>query len=210
MAEHTPHIPLALNSTGSFAAEYFDRLYAADPDPWDFESSPYETAKYAATLDALPRKYYGAGLELGCSIGVLTRLLSDRCESLLAIDLSEAALDRAKLRCADLPKVRFERRDLSREFPAGSFDLIIVSEVAYYLSPADLHLFYDRLCAAAAPGCHVLLVHYLGATNYPLTADQVHEAFLMQTASRSTTLLACRTAAYRLDLLELGIRSAQG
>ena len=84
MADQTPRIKPSLSATGSLAPQYFERLYAESADPWDFEASPYETAKYAATLAALPRPRYANALELGCSIGVLTRQLAPRCERLLA------------------------------------------------------------------------------------------------------------------------------
>ncbi|MFC7609312.1 SAM-dependent methyltransferase [Teichococcus aestuarii] len=66
--------------TGSLPAAYFEALYAADPDPWRFRDSAYEAGKYAATLAALERPRYGRVLEVGCSIGVLTKQLAGRCD----------------------------------------------------------------------------------------------------------------------------------
>ena len=85
--------------TESIEPAYFDALYAADPDPWRFASSDYEREKYAATLDALPPRRFAAALEVGCSIGVLTRQLAARCDTLLALDVAEAALAQARARC---------------------------------------------------------------------------------------------------------------
>src|SRR4051812_50160637 len=68
----------------SIPARYFDELYAGERDPWEFETSAYEQAKYDATLAALPRPLYRRGLEIGCSIGVLTARLAGRCASLVA------------------------------------------------------------------------------------------------------------------------------
>ena len=103
--------------------ERFDRLYAERPDPWDFETSAYEHAKYDATLAALGDRRYATGLEVGCSIGVLTERLAARCAHLLAVDVAEAALARARERA---PEVTFERRELPAEFPAGPFELIVL------------------------------------------------------------------------------------
>src|ERR1700679_3682540 len=89
--------------------EYFDALYEADPDPWNFAASPYERAKYTLTLNALPKPHYRSALEVGCSIGVLTRSLASRCDAVVAIDAAQAALVEARRRCADLPGVRFEQ-----------------------------------------------------------------------------------------------------
>ena len=117
---------------------YFDDVYRANPDPWGFTTSPYESGKYAATLAALPRPRYANAFEAGCSIGVLTARLAPRCNRLLAIDVSEDALAQARARCAAFPHVRLERRLLPGEFPDadGPFDLILVSEVGYYLAIA--------------------------------------------------------------------------
>jgi len=202
MANQTPRIEPKLSATGSLAPEYFDRLYALNADPWDFEASPYEAAKYAASLAALPRPRYANALELGCSIGVLTRLLAPRCERLLATDVSEAALARARVRCADLPQVTFERREITAEFPNGRFDLILVSEVGYYFSPPDLESLRAQIVTALTPRGHLLLVHYTGETNYPLTADTVHEIFLAAPGRTWLRLKGNRGDSYRLDLLE--------
>jgi predicted TPR repeat methyltransferase len=183
---------------------YFERLYSGNADPWDFATSPYEKRKYAATLEALPRARYRRGLELGCSIGVLTGLLAQRCDSLLASDISAIALERARARCAGLENVRFEQRDFSRSFPEGSFDLIVMSEVGYYLSLPDLEHLRTRIAAALNPNGHLLLVHYTGETNYPLTADAVHETFIARQGPAWTLLSSARVETYRLDLLEAG------
>jgi SAM-dependent methyltransferase len=201
MADQPLPIAPTLSATGSLAPAYFDRLYAQRADPWDFETSPYEAAKYAATLAALPRPRYAHALELGCSIGVLTRALAPRCERLLATDVSEAALAYARARCADRPQVIFERGDVSAEFPPGRFDLILVSEVGYYFSPPDLERLRGQIAAGLAPRGHLLLVHYTGETNYPLSADTVHDTFLAWEGRTWSRVRAYR-GDYRLDLLE--------
>ena len=71
---------------------FFDAAYAWDPDPWRL-SSDYEREKYATTLEALPKQRYESALEVGCSIGILTRELASRCSLLLALDAAQAALD---------------------------------------------------------------------------------------------------------------------
>ncbi len=138
----------------SLTPEYFDDVYRANADPWNFASSPYEAAKYRATLDALPRAKYANAFEAGCSIGVLTAQLAPRCERLLSIDLSDAALAQARERCATLPQVRFERRALPGDFPDadGPFDLILISEVGYYLAMPDLLRLRDQCAHAAGNG----------------------------------------------------------
>lgn len=69
---------------------YFNALYELDPDPWKFASSAYERAKYALTMSALPKQRYRSAFEVGCSIGILTRALSLRCEEVLAVGAARA------------------------------------------------------------------------------------------------------------------------
>ncbi len=188
-------------SKQSLPPAYFQRLYNDSPDPWNFETSPYEAAKYRQTLASLPRPRYSSALEVGCSIGVLTQLLAARCDALLSLDVSEAALEAAARRCAALPNVSFACLHIPHDEPAGQFDLIVVSEVAYYWQPEDL----DRavaLCAAHQdPGAHLLLVHHTPfVPDYPLTGDQVHDRWLSRPEWRS--LDGQRHEGYRLDLLE--------
>ncbi|MBA3650576.1 MAG: class I SAM-dependent methyltransferase [Chthoniobacterales bacterium] len=204
MSEQTPHIEPTLTPSGSLAPAYFHSLYAKQTDPWEFEKSPYEAAKYKATLAALPHARYDQALELGCSIGVLTCQLARRCDHLLAIDVSEAALAQARTRCADLFQVTFEQRDIAHDFPEGrSFDLLILSEVGYYFALPDLEVLRQRIKEALKPGGQLLLVHFTDVTNYPLTADTVHEYFLEWKESGWRLLHSAREKDYRLDLLEV-------
>ena len=192
---------ILMTGDASLPPAYFDRLYADDPDPWRFETSDYERGKYGATLNALPRSRFESALEVGCSIGVLTRLLAARCASLLAVDVAEAALGQARRRCADLSQVRFERMQVPEEFPARSFDLIILSEVLYYLAPEAVDRLAATVRACLAPGGCVVLVHYTQPTNYPLSGDAASDRFIAQSGLPVTR--QSRQLQYRLDLLEL-------
>lgn len=185
---------------GSIAPAYFERLYADDPDPWQFATSPYERAKFAATLAALPRARYGAAFEIGCAGGVLTRQLAERCGRLLAVDVSDDALAQARARCADQPHVAFQRMTVPGEWPDESFALVVLSEVGYYLGDADFERLQARLNASVETGGHLVLVHWTGETDYPHSGDAVHDAVLAQPAWRRAG--GHREADYRLDVLE--------
>ena len=188
-------------SRPSLDAGYFEALYSRSGDPWDFRSSPYERDKYAATLAALPRAHYPAALEVGCSIGVFTRRLAERCGTLLALDASPTALAEARRDCADLSHVAFREATAPRDFPAGTFDLIVLSEVLYYLSPPDLSLLAERCLGALSPQGDIVLCHWLGETDYPLQGDEAAELFIAATRPRLRAAAARREPRYRLDLL---------
>jgi len=153
---------------------YFDEMYQSDPDPWRFESSWYEHRKYALTVAALPDRRYGYAFEPGCSVGVLSSLLARRCDRLLATDIVPAALDRARRRVPDSERVTFELRALPEEWPEGPFDLVVLSEIAYYFDCETLEAIADRLSSTTARGATVVAVHWRGPTNYPLTGDEAH------------------------------------
>lgn len=193
------------NQPHTLPPDYFDKVYQANEDPWNFETSPYERDKYADTLAALPQQQYQRGFEVGCSLGVLTEQLAARCRHLLSIDVAEAPLQRARQRCAHLPQVEFQRMTLPAEFPTGQrFDLVVLSEVGYYWAMPDLEQVVNQLLTALEPGGHLLLVHWTPPVHdYPLTGDEVHEFFLAKTGPEGPLLHlhGHRAAQYRLDLL---------
>lgn len=181
---------------------YFDALYAANADPWHFETSDYERAKYEDTVAALPTPRYASCVELGCSIGVLTERLAARCDAVLGIDMAQAALDQAAARCAALPHVHFVRMRAPDELPDGNFDLILLSEVLYYFDPSRLARLADGLRAIAAPAADLVLVHWLGPTpDYPQTGDTAADGFIAATRDWAPVTRQARRRDYRLDVL---------
>jgi cyclopropane fatty-acyl-phospholipid synthase-like methyltransferase len=181
--------------------DHFEALYTADPDPWNFAASPYERAKYTLTLDAMPKPRSRTALEVGCSIGVLTRLLASRCDSLLAVDAAQAPLVEARRRCADLSNVRFEQMFVPEQWPRGAFDLILLSEVVYYLSREDVGRLATTVTRSLPPDGSVILVHWTGLTDYPLSGDEAVALFIEQMGSVYVIRRADRYAEFRLDVL---------
>ncbi len=57
------------------------------------------------------------------------------------------------------------------------------------------------MAAALLPQGHIVVVHWTGATDYPLSGDQVHEIVRARTAGRCELLAAQRAERYRLDVL---------
>ena len=180
---------------------YFEQLYAADIDPWKFATSDYEREKYAQTLASLPRAHYGRALEIGCSIGVLTRQLAARSQSLLALDAAAGALAQAKTRCASQENVEFAQMFVPVDWPPGEFDLILLSEVVYYLDADDVAALAARVSSSLAASGNVVLVHWTGETNYPLTGDAATELFIERIREIADRVHSERRPEYRLDVL---------
>ena len=187
-----------LNPNASLAGEYFEKLYNSNIDPWNFETSDYEKRKYLATLAAIPQREYPAALEIGCSIGVLTEMLASKCNRLTAMDISKVALEKARLRLDGSSKVEFLHGGVPADFPNDKYDLIVISEVGYYLVMDDLLTLRERVITSLEENGVLVLVHWTHfVVDYPLTGDQVHDYF-MQT---SLELHSCsRTADYRLEV----------
>jgi SAM-dependent methyltransferase len=154
--------------------DYFAQVYAASPDPWGFTTRWYEQRKYALSLAMLPRREYDDAFEPGCSIGVLTGLLAPRCKRLLSWDVSPQAVEEARRRA---PSATVEQRMIPAEWPPGSYDLIVFSEVLYYLGPDDLRRVLELAAGSLKPGGTLLAVHWRHhVADYPLTGDEAHEA----------------------------------
>jgi SAM-dependent methyltransferase len=155
---------------------HFRERYRASPDPYKLAERWYEARKYALTVALLPRERYGTAFEPGCSIGVLTERLSSRCDSLLACDAIPDAVAAAQSRTAGRPGVRVEQRVVPGEWPTGSFDLIVFSEILYYFDDADLSQMLRLGLLALRPGGHLIAVHWRRpAPDHPRGGDDVHE-----------------------------------
>ena len=189
-----------MRKTRTLDRNYFEGLYAACDDPWGFETSPYEQEKYARTLEALGRERVKQALEVGCSIGVLTQRLGERCDHLTATDLSPSALKAASARCAAVRNISFRLVSSAAESFEGRFDLIVLSEVVYYWDRTDLAIVATAIERSLADGGRLLLVHWLGETDYPMSGDEAVSALWSRLASPYLIERTERTADYRLDL----------
>ncbi len=187
--------------TKSRPAAHFQHLYQANPDPWGFKTSAYEQAKYRHTVEALGERRFVFGLEVGCSIGILTQMLAPRCETFLGLDIVEDPLPAARARCADQPQVRFERMQVPLDWPSGAFDLIVFSEVLYFLSAEDIAKCARHVLDTLLPGGAVVLVNWLGQTDDPSPADAAPDRFIAAINGALRVVRQERHARYRLDVL---------
>ena len=185
--------------TGRLRQLYFDLLHARSADPWEVESSPYERAKYERTIAALDDQRFERALEVGCSIGALSELLAPRCRRLVAIDGSRIAVRRARRRLAGAAAgVEVRRGRVPGGAPPGPFDLIVCSEVLYYLTRGQAERAIDELGAALAPGGSLLAVHKRErGRSTPLSGDEVHA--LLAARLPCERALEDSTPLYRLE-----------
>ncbi|MET0385710.1 MAG: SAM-dependent methyltransferase [Polyangiales bacterium] len=155
---------------------YFARVYQTSDDPWGFETSAYEQQKYQHTLAALPKARYRCVFEPGCAIGVLSELLLTRCDRLIASEPFPRVAERARARLPARPRASVVTAAIPDFWPSEPCDLVVLSEVLYYLTDEGLRAVHDKL-EHTAPGTQLIAVHYRGETDYPQTAEAVR-AFL--------------------------------
>ncbi|GAA2660550.1 class I SAM-dependent methyltransferase [Paractinoplanes durhamensis] len=149
----------------SVSLDYFTGLYLAKEDPWDLATKWHDQRKYAITVASLPKRHYRRCYEPGASVGLLTRLLAERCDEILAVDCVPEAVRTAEENLRDLPHVRVEEAMLPAELPDGTFDLILVGDLFYYLSAEDFDELVDGLLARLESGGDLVSVHFRDREN---------------------------------------------
>ncbi|HXO46257.1 MAG TPA: SAM-dependent methyltransferase [Mycobacterium sp.] len=154
-------------------------MYSQSGDPWELGTRWYEQRKYAITLAMLPKDRYAHAFEPGCSVGVLTALLTQRCGRVTATDVAAAALANAERRLHDSGRrdqVTLLRQSVDEPWPPDPFDLLVLSEIGYYLPPDALRGVLDRQCPRLAVGASVIAAHWRHPVDdYLMSGDQVNE-----------------------------------
>jgi SAM-dependent methyltransferase len=158
---------------GVQSRKFFEQLWSQG-DPWELQTSRFEQERYAHLLRVLAGRRYARVLEIGCGVGTFSRQLASIAESVLAIDISPIAIDRARAE-SDLRNVVFRAAnimdyDVRAE---GPWDLLVLAETIYYLG--WLYPFFNvgwvasEMFAATAPGGRLLLTNVSGCEGDDLT-----------------------------------------
>lgn len=183
------------------AEAVFDRVHSQRPDPWNVRTSDYEIAKRRALIAALPPGPYAHILEIGCSIGELSRALATVGDRVTAIDASSEALALARGRHGGTG-IDFVHGTIPGMWPEGRFDCVVLSETGYYLSPEQLEETLDRIEASIRDEFVLVLCHWTGAIeDWPLDAEAVHAACLARWPD--ALRLHHSEGDYRLDVLRV-------
>jgi SAM-dependent methyltransferase len=157
------------------SAADFEARYRADPDPWSYTDSDYEREKYAATLAACGPGPFACALELGASIGVFSRLLAPRCRRLVTVDAAPTAVAAARDRLSGQAHVEVILGEIPEAIPAAMYDLVMASEILYYLAPERLDRTLALLEQWLAPGGRLVAVHWRPqGPERPFDAETVH------------------------------------
>lgn len=164
--------------------EYFADLYDRNPDPWAISGGWYEQRKRAMVMAVLPKRRFLRVFEPGCANGELTVLLAQRAEELVAWDAVERAVltCRASVRAQPgIGSVAVDVATVPDRWPDGQFDLIVLSELGYYLGAPDLDRLLERIVGSLSEDGVLVAVHWRhAAEGYPRTGDDVHAAIADQ------------------------------
>ncbi|MCP1511290.1 MULTISPECIES: SAM-dependent methyltransferase [Pseudomonas] len=159
----------------SVATPYFDQLFAENDDPWAFRQRWYERRKRALTLALLTKPRYASIFEPGCANGELSVELAARCDRLLCCDTAAAAVALARTRLLGCPHAQVRQSRLPAQWPAGQYELIVLSELCYYLDADDLGRLIERALACLSADGQILACHWRPPIEgCPQTAEQVH------------------------------------
>lgn len=182
---------------------YFESLYARSSDPWRFEDSGYECAKRADTMSFL-RARYRSGCEVGCSIGVLSEQIAPRCDSFLGIDIAQAAVQRAQSRLGRFPQANIRVRHLPHDDLDADVDLLVLSEVLYFLSPDEILGMAELAERRVVPGGDVLIVSYDGETQTALSGREATDMLLAASKPYFDLIAEEQREGYHVRLLRRG------
>jgi hypothetical protein len=87
------------------------------------------------------------------------------------------------------------------DWPDRKADLIVLSEVLYFLTPADIGRCAERVLASLLPDAMVILVNWLGQSDDPCTGDEAANRFIAATSGPLRITHQDRQPGYRLDVL---------
>ncbi|WP_440222799.1 SAM-dependent methyltransferase [Dokdonella sp. MW10] len=188
----------------STLADYFDALYRIE-DPFGYRGRWYEQRKRELLLAMLPRERFARGWEIGCSNGELTAQLGTRCDSLFGTDVSAAAAALARARVQALPHVQIFHSSQPSEWMEGEFDLIVLSEMGYYLDAPAMATLAGRVATSLVKDGVLVACHWLHAFEAaPLLGDEVHDHLIL---THGEPAIRYRDHDVRLDVWDLSTSS---
>lgn len=116
-------------------------------------------------------------LEIGCSTGYLSQALCQKGVQVLALDVSPVAVSQAASRVGDSAPITFRHAEIPDDWPRGEFDLIVFSEVLYFMTVEEIGLCSKLAHKCLASNGYCLLVNWTGNSNLPISGQEAVSTF---------------------------------
>jgi SAM-dependent methyltransferase len=185
----------------------FENLFQSNPDPWDYESSPFEAHKRSVLLKHIGLSPRGRVLELACANGVTTQALMNVGLRVTALDGSQTAITQAQARLGKISRLQLLHANLPEGMPKERFDLIVVSEIVYYLGSIAARRLAASVADRVAPGGRVVVLHHhLNFPDASVNPEHAHRYFVRLLRKRMTLIRSARTGRFCVAALVAGHR----
>jgi SAM-dependent methyltransferase len=128
----------------------FDRIALLKPRQWDHNNH------YHSFLLKQLAPHCENILDIGCGTGVFSRLLAQRADNVIAIDLSAKMIEVAQQQSQSYPNIDFQVADILQwQFPVEHFDAIASIATVHHL---PLEVLLPKIQAALKPGGKLLIL----------------------------------------------------
>ena len=156
---------------GKFIGQ-FEEMYQKCKDPWHQDEK--QVAEDVA-LSLLRNREYGRVLDIGCGKGRFTDLIKEVTKAeVIGVDISKTAVDLAREKYEGIKFLDMEVPDL--DFGDDEFDLVVCSELLWYVLPKMKDLFLE-IKRVLKRGGHFLIVQHFYSPE-----DQKYGREFMQTS----------------------------
>ncbi len=173
-------------------------IYSGSDDPWSHLTSIYEKEKYDATLVAIGSGPFEKALEIGCGNGTLLARIAPRCRIAIGVECIPEAARQARMAVSEYNHVTVLETTAPQGLPNLSPDLVVLSEVLYFLSEEEIFSLADWLNSGRGPARpRIVCINWLGATDEPLNGNDAMAAFARSLSRPGICKIA---KGYRIDI----------
>lgn len=178
----------------------FEDKFAANSDPWRTRSSAYERRKRDDLSHVVGPGRHGRVLEVAAGNGSNTPMLSCRALRLTVTEGTSSGVHLIRRVVQDEARIDVHQLDLAEHLPGRRYDMVVVSEVLYYLPDRTFSSFAGEVSRTLRPGGSLILAH--NKRYYPdahRDGSKVHCQLLREMKVRMVPAYRCSTRHYSIE-----------